>query len=358
MVTWSPLTSRIAQRLRGRLDIEQFAERTVQVAPATVVPPPPPPIYQEAELRRVTGMDEWFTPAMQMEYLLGTREYGPSLAYQLPRMPMVDGNFALGRRRFETSTERERLVVLERLPTLRGHAFVSSLLGNKYFAHQVLDNMPTALVAGQFGTPTFAAPLESPGRHVSSYRSLLEIETASCWSAITESCWVFHDRFLNDSKLERLQTMRRRLRRRAGAATPERSTSAERVMIVRGDSGARRAPQNETALAEHLSTDGWLIVDHTAMEVDELARTLGAAKVVISVEGSHLTHAICALPAGAAVVVLIPPARFSLLLRNFFDRLGISFGFHIGVPGADGMWTVEIDVVKRIVDRTARAARR
>lgn len=357
MVRWSPLASRIAQRLRGRLPIEQFVERTVQVAAATPVPPPPRPIYNEEEMRRVTGTDEWLLMAVQMEYLAGTQEYGPTVAYRLPPMPMIDGNLARGRRRFEMSTERERLIVWERLPTLRGHAFASTSFGTKFFAHQVLDNLPTALVAKEFGTPTFVTP---PGRrnpHADSYAELLEFDTISQWSAQTEGCWVFHDMFLNDSKLERLQTLRQRLAARHVGATSNGSAVGRRLMIRRGDSGARRAPVNELVLAEHLSAGGWTVIDHTTMDVDDLSIMLAAAEVVVSVEGSHLTHAICALPAGAAVVVLMPPARFTLILRDFFDRLGISFGFHVGVPRDDGTWAVEVDAVERIVERTVRAAR-
>lgn len=345
MINASPVRSRVVQKARGRLAVEDFALRTVVAAPATTVAPPPKPTYDDADLARVTGCGALSTLADHWAWLAGTTAYGPSRAFLLPDMWMVDGNLARGRARFEMNTEAERLVVRRRDEArVEGAAFASSSYGNLFFGHGMLDDHVTALLAPDFGDPHFVNPPVSDQAHLAEYRRLADLELPSVWTAPTSGCWVFHDPFLNDSKVARLRELRRRLVE-AGGST---EAGPRRVYVRRGADGADRDPRNEQLVCDALAADGWQVLDTTAPAA-VLHATFRRADVVVGVEGSHLAHALLGQPEGAALVELMPPNHFNLVLKDFVDRLGLRLGFHVGTQDDEG-WTVDLDAIRRLAD--------
>ena len=309
---------------------------------------PPVPVYDEGELARVTSADEMSTLPGQLTWLEGTTEFAAATAYQLPPMWMVDGNLSSGRFRWEMNDNRERMVVRRNeAPVISDVAFCSSSYGNRFFGHHLTDILPTALVAGEVGPPHYADP---PGRlpvNIGAYRTVCGIEHPSVWTARVERCWVFRDAFLNDSKLARLEAMRSSIASGWGPGGGH-----ERVYVQRGPSGVQRGPSNEATLIEALEADGWMVIDPESMPTEEVARSLFGARIVAGVEGSQLAHAILAVRSGAGVVALMPPHRFNLLYKDYYDRLGIHFGFHVGIA-TDAGWNVDVDGARTILDRVA-----
>jgi hypothetical protein len=341
----APVSSRVVRRLRGRAPLAEAATAVVEAAPATDVPPPPPPTHDPEELERITAPAPYSTLEGQMAWLAGTRRYGPAMAYELPPLWFVDGNFARGRVRFEMNAERERLLVRSRdLRTFEGVAFVSSTFANKFFGHQIGDELPAALLGPDFGEPWYVNA-HAPTPHVAGYRRACDVDLPVTWSGFARRCWVFEDAFLNDSKVGRIRELRRRL-----GATVAPGVPAVRTYVRRGASGGLRAPRNEAEVEAVLAGEGWRIVDPASAALPELLGALAAAPVVVGVEGSNLAHAFYGLRTGAALVPVIPPDRFGLWLKDFADRLGFRFGFHVGRAVADG-WEVDIDALRRLVDR-------
>lgn len=346
----SPLASRLVQRLGGRVAQDVGALRVVEAAPAVRVAAPPPPVFEEAEVNRVTGVAPPSTFAEQRRWLEGTTGYGASHAYQLPPMWLVDGNAARGRFRWEFSEQRERLVSRSTdVPTLRDVALVSTVYGTTYFGHNVTDDLPLTLLGSAYGEPCFVDPPGGGHGQIAGYRRSLGMEHPSHWNARLEGCWAFHDPYLNDSKVERLEALRARLADEVGKPP----APGRRVYLTRGTAGSARAPHNEAQLEVTLRDDGWDVVDPRTAPLHELHRLLAGADVVAGVEGSQLAHAVLASPRGTAMVLLMPPDRFNLLLKDFCDRLGIRLGFHVGVPGAGG-WRVDVDGMRRVIERLDR----
>lgn len=328
--------------------MEDVCLRSVEVAPAVVVPAPPVPVYDEDELQRVTSADEMSTLEEQMAWLAGTTEFGAATAHQLPPMWMVDGNLAAGRFRWAMSVDRERLAIRRsEAEVVSDVALCSSSFGNRFFAHHLLDDLPVALVADDFGEPVYVNPPRDLPVNIGAYRRECGIDLPAIWTARVEGAWVFRDAFLNDSKVARLERMRTSIAAAWGPGTEE-----ERVYIRRGPSGVHRGPGNEVALLEVLMADGWKVIDPEAMSTEDVARALMKAHLIAGVEGSQMAHAILAAPCGAGIIELIPPDRFTLLFKDFCDRLGINFGFHVGVATESG-WDVDLGGALRIIDRVA-----
>ena len=57
------------------------------------------------------------------------------------------------------------------------------------------------------------------------------------------------------------------------------------------------------------------------------------AKIVVSLEGSHIDHCVLASPKNSGILVLQPSDRFSATTRAWSECLGIRFGFVVGTAG-------------------------
>jgi hypothetical protein len=155
---------------------------------------------------------------------------------------------------------------------------------------------------------------------------------------------IYSDQGQSGCKLRRYRTLRRRLR--AGAVV---ATGPPGVFLRRGTDGEPRRLVNEEALADRLAARGFDIIDPGALDAAEIvARTLDA-RMVVAVEGSHLSHALHTLADGGAWLVIQPPDRFALPYKEFADCLGMSFGFLVGSPEAGG-FAVDLDEIDRMVD--------
>lgn len=339
----SPLSSRLARRALGDIPIEAACTRSVELSPTIHVPKPPKPLYLDHELDRVIGSD--IPMSHQMAWLDGTTEFGGATAFQLPAMWMVDGNLARGRFRYPMSAQRERLLPSAHgLERLREVALSSSVSGNLSFGHHILDNLSTAVVAADFGPPRFVNPPSSLSDHLLDYRRLTELEHPTTWSAHTSGCWVFRDVFLNDAKVARINQLRDRVRPKLSPA------GARRVFLHRGNHGVLRAPRNEAVVEGALADDGWLVLDPMIMDLQDVLNGLAGADIVAGVEGSQLSHLFYAVPTGSTVLVLMPPRRFTLVLKDFCDRLDLRYSFHVGIQD-DDHWDVDLAGVRRLVDK-------
>jgi hypothetical protein len=72
------------------------------------------------------------------------------------------------------------------------------------------------------------------------------------------------------------------------------------------------------------------------MSSGEIARKSMDAKVVVSVEGSHISHVIYTIADRGKLIVLQPPERFAMPYKEYTDRMEMSFGFTVGTPHEDG----------------------
>jgi len=164
--------------------------------------------------------------------------------------------------------------------------------------------------------------------------------------------FMFRDLSHNRAKIDRLRTLRKRLRERYD----ERASTADLVYIARTASKRDRTITNEDAVIARLESRGFQIV-RTETEPD-IVRRLINSRLIVSTEGSQLSHAIFALRDNSGVVVIQPPERFFNAHFDWCRMMGVPYGFTVGEANESG-FSVDIDELLRIIDlvleQTARS---
>ena len=78
------------------------------------------------------------------------------------------------------------------------------------------------------------------------------------------------------------------------------------VYLKRGQTGVVRTIRNEDEIIDTLVKRGFQVVDITSDSLDSIIQTLLNAKIVVSLEGSHLAHWIYTAPDNGGLLVLQP----------------------------------------------------
>ncbi len=125
------------------------------------------------------------------------------------------------------------------------------------------------------------------------------------------------------------------LRRRVASHYPKKGGKTL-VYLKRGKAGLPRVIENENEIMNALSKNGFRIVDSETESVGELLEILVNAKIVVSMEGSHIAHCIFAVPRDSALLVLQPADRFAANHREWCNCLNVRFGFVVGTAGTAG----------------------
>jgi Glycosyltransferase 61 len=109
------------------------------------------------------------------------------------------------------------------------------------------------------------------------------------------------------------------------------------VFLLRGTTGDARLLRNELQLAETLERrHGICPMMAEGMTVDQIIAACSGARVAVGVEGSQMTHALAAMPAGGTFLALFPPDRVTAAMKIMTDRLGLRFAVVVGEGDAQG----------------------
>jgi hypothetical protein len=103
-------------------------------------------------------------------------------------------------------------------------------------------------------------------------------------------------------------------------------------------------------LTDLLDGYGFDILACDDLEPAEIVYRSLDARVIIGVEGSHLSHALYPVAASGALLVLQPPDRFAMPYKEAADALGPRFGFVVGPPAEAG-FSVDLDEIRLMLDR-------
>jgi hypothetical protein len=105
----------------------------------------------------------------------------------------------------------------------------------------------------------------------------------------------------------------------------------------------------EEAFIEQLRLRGIRILYVEHDPIHTIVQTIRTARVLITLEGSHGAHALCALPEGSGLLELVPPERFCTRHKEWADAVGLQYGFMVGTRREHG-FDFQIDDVLRTVD--------
>ncbi len=213
--------------------------------------------------------------------------------------------------------------------------------GCAYFGHWLRDDCATALLPVDPGPRVIMKSPDWPDKTI--YRTLFEQtapEVLDC-AAIDELVY-YDDIYQNGFKVPRFEQLRATLRRHV---TPE---NAGRIVYIRRGPSARHRPfYNEEAVLETLASHGIEIVTPESDTESFIAKILDAA-LVISVEGSQLSHAVYTLRKGGGLLVIQPPDRIFTSHIDWANALGMDIGVIIARQQDDGFTTTAEEILRTV----------
>jgi capsular polysaccharide biosynthesis protein len=161
---------------------------------------------------------------------------------------------------------------------------------------------------------------------------------------------VLEDHELTASRVERIEQLRGRIRAKVKATGPSH------VYIGRGFTGSTRSLQNEAEVVATLEARGFAFVSPESSSPREICDALANARVIASIEGSAMTHALLASPRGATLVAITPPWRMNAWLKSYADVLGMRYAVAVGDGAGEGCFTQPIDRLERLLDLVEQTA--
>jgi hypothetical protein len=179
----------------------------------------------------------------------------------------------------------------------------SSFVGCHFFGHWLRDDSATHLMLDS------NPPMSMPTPHwpdQAGYLTLFKQTYTELDRAHVRRLVLFDDISQNAHKVERF----RKLRAVVATAYPDPSNTGRIVYLMRGPGGKERALLNEEEVIGTLARHGVTILRAETLTVSQLVKELFRARIIISVEGSQLSHALYTLTDHGGVLVIQPPDRF------------------------------------------------
>jgi len=306
-----------------------------------------PQIYLDGQIERVIGSPVESTRDQEVETATKlTGHHAPTIAYHLKEVAVIDGSVYAGTLRFFVG-DFKALSSVEPADFDRA-ALVSTFYGVRYFGHWLRDDCTHWLLANEFSLPPLCFPSPS-GLHVEGYKTLFDQVLAPTFRARVKHLTIFSDHEQNGLRRQRYEHLRNIV-----AARFARSGRRSLIYLKRGSNGAPRKIQNEAEIIDILTRCGFRVLDTASISLEELMGALVNAKVIVSLEGSHIAHCVCSIPSDSGLLVLQPPDRFTANHRLWTNCLGIRSGFVVGKMSEAGYHFDPIEIV-RTIDLLERA---
>ncbi len=342
---------RLQRLVRRALAGRALALEDVSTRSWTVCPPAqttfPPAIFPEGEMDRIRGLSPYRNRAGEDEMVRGGRmDLRPTLGYTLRRAHIADSHVYCGAFESEIGVGESGLWLppAPSEPPLKRATLTSTTMGTRYFGCLLLDDFALEPLATD---PAEAVSMLSrPSGHEADYRALLGLPPKRVVRrTVVDELTLFIDPAWNASKAERYRQLRAALRQNV-----PNPAGTQRLYIRRGMSGQRRVMANEAELEAVLERHGFTVIDPMQLSAAEVSRLSLGARVVVSIEGSQISHAQYSMADDATLIILQPPDRFCMQYKEFTDALGMRCGFLVCEPGEAG-FTVDIDALLRLLER-------
>jgi len=330
-------------RLRGR-SLVDAAEQSVEISPATTWPGKPA-IFLPGELDRIVGHASTSDPQSNLARLAGEPiRQGAANAHLLRNIVVADGSLLASGYHEAISSKRRRWRLPKRLAPIAEGAFCSTKMTEQYFGHWLTDGLAHELWAQDQSLTPLVLP-SPPGRvHEPGYRVLTGMSARVIELALVDRLWLVEDHELSASRVGRLERLRQRVRQSIETNGPTH------VFIRRGATAVGRSLVNEPEVIEALQRRGFAILSPETSEPNTIAKALANARVIVSVEGSAMAHAVMAAPAASTLVAIMPPSRTNCIFKSYADVLGMRYGLTVGEPLGEESFSQPIERLLHLLD--------
>ena len=306
-----------------------------------------PAVYLPGQLDKVIRLQEDVTQETERAKIMGDkRVHAPTIALHVSNAKLFDGTIYKGRHKYRQIDYRGRGPIPLRSEHITSGVLVSSYGGLKYFGQWLTEDCTRYLLAARYGVPICVRGKSSPDKDL--YGHYFGQDWSPLDRAIVDRLTFFQDFSQNSLKRERYRLLRKAIRKHVAPSRP-----GGIVYLARGETGTPRIVDNEKKILEVLSRYDIQVVTIFENTLEEIASTLLDAKLVISPEGSHLTHATYTLSDNSSVIALQPPDRFCNFHRDWTECLGMRYGFVVGETSIRG-YTVEPNDILRTIDLILR----
>lgn len=350
MVSMLPLVARLRARLFPRPPLSEVADETAIWSPAlTTVEPPiiqlPDEIERIVAFNRTVTLDQFLERTRPIE-----RVHPPTLARRYGDAVIAFGTiYAAGA--FDTIHQTTRRLGWTGTPeALHDRLFATAWVTEQYFGHWLLDGQMSELLAAERGHAAVGlareAWLQEPG-----YRALTGLALHRTVLARVSDLWIVDDRPMNQSRIDRMRELRRRVR--AGVEVQAGTTSPGAPVFLRRVGGATRPLLNQDVIADELACRGFTVLTPETESVATLVAALHRARLVVSVEGSALCHAVAAMADGGTLLAIQPPRRVDWIQKVWADAAGLRLAQTVADDRGEG-FEIGIDRLLRLCDLIER----
>lgn len=237
-------------------------------------------------------------------------------------------------------------LLTEPLTSLSGAAYCMSGVSERFFGHWLQDACATALLA----EPDEALILDTrpDWPHAAQYADAFGFAPARAAMAHVDRLTFHQDHSQGSLKRARYARMRQQL----AAAFPGEAGGDEAIYFRRGASGVARLIANEDEVTDRLRREGFEVFDVEGADAGEIQRRFRRARLVVSVEGSHLNHLHFAMQPGACLITLVPADYFNAIHVGIAQAIGLRYGFLVIDP-VEGGYRVNCDDLLATLDIAA-----
>lgn len=309
-----------------------------------------PAVHLPGAIEKVTALSPWRSWEDELALIHGgPGTHSASTAHLVTNVDLVGAHLYKGAAKAQPGFGAERWM-LPPVATeeVESGNLVTSAEGSHFFGPLLQCDFPLELIAaddpGNFSMTT------KPYEHAGGYRALLGLpEIRRLQRAHIRRLVIYTDFAQNSYKASRYAELRRRIRDRI---RPSGRAASRGVYLQRGGTGEPRILDNEPEVIEYLDALGFEIVVPASLSAAEIATRTLDAPIVISVEGSHLSHAIYSLADRGTMLVLQPPDRFAMPYKEYTDAMDMRFAFLVGEKSPGG-FRIRVDEIGQMLEKLA-----
>ena len=344
MVSFTPLIGRTLRKFGWNTTYQSAAVRSwkVESSSETLMKPA---IFDPGDLCKITGIPSGSTYHYQFERLTrSVTRHPPVYAHLLRDVLMVDGSLFKWNMVNHLADRTMPKIALRPRMEVESAALASTYLGNRYFGHWLLDDLPLSLLANEYG-PLFGHLGEdnNASAHQVDYIGLFEQSIRYVQSAFFRELVIFDYITETPSKAARYLDLRAKLGQSA-ARSPNPG-----VMLLRGASGQPRVLVNEGEVACRVASRGFRVIDPMTSKLSDIIAACRDARVLIGNEGSQLAHAFLPMDPEGTIFTLQPPFKFDNFWRDRSACMGGNYALLVG-DEVDGGFQIDLDRLDRMLD--------